>query len=100
MSNSTEQIAYLLRRPVRFAQAGNVKLRPYQELAIQAVVNSVRRKRGMRFVWVFPRQSGKDEALAILVQYLLVWFSNYGGELVFFNPTFKPQTETSMRRLE
>jgi hypothetical protein len=51
-------------------------------------------------VWIFPRQSGKDEALAILVQYLLALFKNEGGEMVFFNPTFKPQTETSMRRLE
>jgi hypothetical protein len=48
-----------------------VKLRPYQEITIQGVVNSVRKKRGMSFVWIFPKQSGKDEALAILVQYLL-----------------------------
>jgi hypothetical protein len=75
-------------------------LRSYQEVAIQAVVNSVQKKRGMSFVWIFPRQSGKDEALAILVQYLLTRFANHGGEIVFFNPTFKPQTETSMRRLE
>jgi hypothetical protein len=77
-----------------------VALRPYQEVAIKAVVNSVRKKRGMNLVWIFPRQSGKDEALAILVQYLLVLFKNEGAEMVFFNPTFKPQTETSMRRLE
>jgi hypothetical protein len=89
-----------LRRPERFPLAGNVKLRPYQEIEIQGVVNSVRKKRGMSFVWIFPRQSGKDEALAILVQYLLTLFKNEGGEMVFFNPTFKPQTETSMRRLE
>jgi hypothetical protein len=92
--------AYLMRRPERFPLAGNVNLRPYQEIAIQGVVNSVRKKRGMSFVWIFPRQSGKDEALAILVQYLLTLFKNEGAEMVFFNPTFKPQTETSMRRLE
>jgi hypothetical protein len=100
MNRCVKQAACVLRRAGHFAQAGNVVLRPYQEVAIQAVVNSVRRRRGMRFVWIFPRQSGKDEALAILVQYLLTLFKNEGAEMVFFNPTFKPQTETSMRRLE
>ena len=100
MSSSCEQIGYLLRRPERFSRAGNVTLRPYQEKAIQAVTNSVRKRRGFSYVWIFLRQSGKDEALAILVQYLLALFKNEGGEMVFFNPTFKPQTETSMRRLE
>ena len=99
MNRLSKKNAYLLRRPERFAQAGNVLLRPYQEIAIQAVVNSVRKKRGFSFVWIFPRQSGKDEALAILVEYLLALFQKVGGEMVFFNPTFKPQTETSMRRL-
>jgi hypothetical protein len=100
MNRLSEQTAYLLRRPGRFSQAANLVLRPYQEIAVQAVVNSVRRRRGMSFVWIFPRQSGKDEALALLVQYLLSLFSQEGAEMVFFNPTFKPQTETSMRRLE
>jgi hypothetical protein len=100
LNRRAKRSAYLLRTPERFAQAGNVALRPYQEIAIQAVVNSVQMKRGMNFVWIFPRQSGKDEALAVLVQFLLTRFEEFGGELVFFNPTFKPQTETSMRRLE
>jgi hypothetical protein len=100
MNRRSKRCAYLMRSPERFPQAGNVILRPYQEIAIQAVVNSVRKRRGMSFVWIFPRQSGKDEALAILVQYLLALFKNEGAEIVFFNPTFKPQTETSMRRLE
>ena len=100
MNRRFKRYAYLLRSPERFPQAGKVKLRPYQETAIQAVVNSIRKKRGMSFVWIFPRQSGKDEALAILVQYLLALFAHEGAEMVFFNPTFKPQTETSMRRLE
>ena len=100
MKDLSKRAAYLLRHPASFSQAGNMLLRAYQEVAIRAVVNSVRKKRGMTFVWIFPRQSGKDEALAILVQYLLALFKKEGGEMVFFNPTFKPQTETSMRRLE
>ncbi len=97
---TSQRTSYLLARPDRFAQAGRLKLRSYQEQAIQAVADGVRRRDGLRFVWIFPRQSGKDEALAILVQYLLTLFKQEGGEMVFFNPTFKPQTETSMRRLE
>ena len=67
MNKAACRTAYLLRKPDRFAQAGNVQLRPYQQSAIQAVANSVLRQRGFSFVWIFPRQSGKDEALAIEV---------------------------------
>ncbi len=91
----------LLRHPEQFTYwGGHMKLRPYQEEAIRAVVKSVRRRGGLSFVWIFPRQSGKDEALASMVAYLLTHSSKAGGEMVFINPTFKPQTETSMRRLE
>lgn len=100
LSHRTRRLAYLMRLPVRLAEAGGIRLRPYQQLAIQAVVDSVRKKRSLSIVWIFPRQSGKDEALAILVQYLLAFLERDGAEMVFFNPTFKPQTETSMRRLE
>jgi len=79
---------------------GHMTLRPYQEEAIRAVVESVKKSLGLRFVWIFPRQSGKDEALALMVAYLLTAASEAGAEMVFINPTFKPQTETSMRRLE
>ncbi|MGD0752155.1 MAG: hypothetical protein ABSA23_12195 [Anaerolineales bacterium] len=97
----TRQIRYLMRRPALFSfQTGSIKLRPYQEQAIQAVIDSVVYERGMEFTWIFPRQSGKDESLAVLVQYLLTRSMIEGAEMVFFNPTFKPQTETSMRRLE
>ncbi|MGA2490610.1 MAG: hypothetical protein ABSF99_10585, partial [Anaerolineales bacterium] len=96
-----ERRAFCLRRPERFALLGShIELRPYQQEAVQAVVDSVRYHKGLTFIWIFPRQSGKDEALALMVQYLLTLFSKVGGEFVFFNPTFKPQTETSMRRLE
>ena len=100
-SRKREWDGYLLRHPDKFSYwGGHVQLRPYQEQAILAVVNSVRKHKGRTFVWIFPRQSGKDEALAILVSYLLTHSQDQGGEMVFLNPTFKPQTETSMRRLE
>ncbi|MGA2489998.1 MAG: hypothetical protein ABSF99_07390 [Anaerolineales bacterium] len=97
----TEYIKWLIRRPQMYSlQASNIQLRPYQAAAVEAVISSVYHTRGYHFVWIFPRQSGKDESLAVLVSYLLAYYSDKTGELVFFNPTFKPQTETSMRRLE
>ena len=100
-SGLARRVESLLRKPAYFAKfGGSVELRFYQLAALAAVVDSIRNKRGLSFVWIFPRQSGKDETLAILVQYLLTLFQIVGGEIVFFNPTFKPQTETSMRRLE
>jgi hypothetical protein len=96
-----ELCGQLLRHPDQFAHwGGHVQLRPYQQQAIQAVIDSVRKSKGLTLVWIFPRQSGKDEALAVMVSYLLTHCSRDGGEMVFVNPTFKPQTETSMRRLE
>jgi hypothetical protein len=97
-----ETAEHLLRHPESFTLCGShVVLRPYQEEAVKDVIHSVRNHLGLTFIWIFPRQSGKDEALALMMQYLLVIFSEEnGGEFVFFNPTFKPQTETSMRRLE
>ena len=100
-SHNTIRCEWLLRHPEEFSYWGaHVALRPYQQQAIQAVIGSVRRSLGRSFVWIFPRQSGKDEALALLVAYLLTFCSKDGGEIVFLNPTFTPQTETSMRRLE
>ena len=101
INRQTQQIRYLLHRPARLSlQTGSISLRPYQEEAIQAVIDSAIYRRALGFTWIFPRQTGKDESLAILVQYLMIRAMKAGAEIVFFNPTFKPQTETSMRRLE
>ena len=99
-TSRSRQLKYLLRHPPLFSlQTGNIRMRPYQEQAIWAVWKSVIYQSGLSFVWIFPRQSGKDEALSLLVQVLLVRSMQIGGEIVFFNPTFTPQSETSMRRL-
>jgi hypothetical protein len=99
--NMVRDLQYLLRRPARFLlQTGNLELRPYQAAAVEAVISSIYHRRGMEFVWIFPRQSGKDEAIASMLTYLLMYYMDKSGEMVVINPTFKPQTETSMRRLE
>jgi hypothetical protein len=92
---------WLINHPSAFMLRGTrLTLRPYQLLAVQSVIASVRQSLGLSFVWIFPRQSGKDEALAQMLVYLLAHASAANGEMVVVNPTFKPQTETSMRRLE
>jgi hypothetical protein len=100
-SHNTIRCEWLLQHPEQFMLWGaHITLRPYQQLAVRAVIESVRQASGLSLVWIFPRQSGKDEALALLMAYLLTFCSRVGGEMVFMNPTFSPQTETSMRRLE
>lgn len=51
-----------------------VLLRPYQVSAANSVIASCLQKKGLEFLWVFPRQSGKDEAVAQLVALLLTLF--------------------------
>jgi hypothetical protein len=51
-------------------------------------------------VVIFPRQSGKNELQAQIETYLLFLFSMLDGEMVKAAPTFKPQTQNAMRRLE
>lgn len=80
--------------------SGMVELRPYQVLAASAVVESVLNEEGKSFVWMFSRQSGKDEAIMQLISYLLAIFGHRDESIVIVNPTFKPQTEKAMMRME
>ena len=54
----------------------------------------------LTIVVMFPRQSGKNELQAQLETYLLMLYSEDGGELVKVSPTWKPQAQNAMRRLE
>ena len=74
-------------------------LRRYQLEAVEPVIESVLRRRGLEFAWVFARQSGKDEAKAQLAAYLLTLHQRAGGQVVEANPTFKPQCLTAKQRL-
>lgn len=55
----------------------------YQLKPVQSVLDSVLQKKGMEFLLVFPRQSGKNEAVAQLQVYLLNLFQRLGGSMVF-----------------
>ncbi len=80
--------------------ASGLKLRSYQEQVAYAIVDSVIHQRGLSFVVMFPRQSGKNELQAQLEAYLLMLFSPLQAEMVKVSPTWKPQTQNAMRRLE
>ena len=58
-------------------------LYPYQIAPLRAVVDSVLNRRGHEFLLVFPRQSGKNEAVAHLLVYLLVLLQRQGGQMVY-----------------
>lgn len=81
-------------------QASEIKLRSYQEAVARAVVESVIQRRGLTFVVIFPRQSGKNELQAQIEAYLLTVFSMFDAEIVKVSPTWKPQSLNAMRRLE
>ena len=92
---------WLLREPERFTQVtSGIKLRKYQRGVLNAIFDSVLNERGLSFVVIFPRQSGKNELQAQLETYLLTLFSNFPVEMVKVSPTLEPQALTAMRRLE
>src|SRR5512136_2930986 len=62
-------------------------LRRYQVSAADAVVQSCLHGRGLEFLWVFPRQSGKDEAVAQLCAFLLTLFQRVEAGIVHVFPT-------------
>jgi len=101
MTKLVQLLKKLLRDVVLFVRVTNgLKLRRYQEAVARAVVHSVLHHRGMHFVVIFPRQSGKNELQAQLQAYLLTLMSGERGEMVQVSPTWRPQTENAMHRLE
>ncbi len=100
-AETSRALADLLRDAPRFiAEASLLPLRAYQLAVAQAVLDSVLQRRGLSFVVMFPRQSGKNELQAQLEAYLLLLFSEAGAEIVKVSPTWKPQSLNAMRRLQ
>ncbi len=87
--------------PVAFSsQLSGLSLRSYQVPVARAIVDSVLNARGLSFVVIFPRQSGKNELQAQVETYLLARMAGFPVELVKVSPTWKPQSLNAMRRLE
>ncbi len=83
-----------------FTELGGVTLRAYQQEVARAIIDSVVRGRGLTFVVMFPRQSGKNELQAQIEAFLLAHLRETGGEIVKISPTLRPQSQNAMRRLE
>ncbi len=91
----------MLRNVLLFVEHGSgLKLRRYQEEVAIAVVRSVVEEKGLTFVVMFPRQSGKNELQAQIEAYLLCLLQEETAEIVKISPTWKPQSLNAMRRLE
>ncbi len=58
-------------------------LRPYQVEPLNAILDSILCRRGLEFLLIFPRQSGKNEAVAQLLVYLLNLYQRAGGNIVY-----------------
>ncbi len=81
-------------------RAGGVKLRAYQLPAAKAIVKSVEEGQGLSFVVIMSRQAGKNETQAQIEAYLLSKYRLQDVGIVKVSPTFKPQTENAMHRLD
>src|SRR5512136_1717403 len=85
----------------RFTErCAGIRLRPYQMEAGQAILDSIRLRRGDSFVVMMSRQAGKDELCANLKVYLLTRFARREAGIVEVNPTYKPQTVNAIDRLD
>ena len=77
-----------------------MKLRPYQEQVVKAVLDSIQRSKGLTLSVEIARQGGKNELSAHLEVLLLTLYMARGGNIIKCSPTFKPQTIISMQRLK
>jgi hypothetical protein len=74
-------------------------LHRYQVTPANAVIDSCLHAHGHEFLWVFPRQSGKDETIAQLVTFLLTLFHRVEAYIIHVYPTSQ-QITTGATRLE
>jgi len=101
MTSLVELLKKMLRDVTLFVRCtGGIRLRRYQESIARAVVHSILHQQGLSFVVILPRQSGKNELPAQLQAYLLTLLSAERHEMVQVSPTWRPQTENAMHRLE
>jgi hypothetical protein len=84
MSHIARAAKIILSDVGRFSRyAIRLPLRGYQRQAIDAIIQSVLHGQGREFLLIFPRQSGKNEAVAQLLAYLLNLYQRVGGNIVY-----------------
>lgn len=107
MTSAQRFLRRVLADPVAFSQQllPERALRSYQAGPVTAAAAMVvGRARGNHSVphaqlWLFSRQSGKDEALAQLLAWLLLRYHRRGGEIVVALPSWRPQGLVARERL-
>jgi hypothetical protein len=83
-ARAVQGAGYVLADIERFSRIVlGMPLHDCQLVPLRAIVQSVLRGQGREFLLVFPRQSGKNEAVAHLLVYLLTLFQRRGGQIVF-----------------
>lgn len=101
MSTLKQTIKHIAKDFSAFCQrAGGIFMRPYQLKPAQAIIQSILKGKGMTFVIIMPRQSGKDELLINLLAFLVNLYAHRERGIVVVNPTYKPQTINSILRFE
>jgi len=83
-----------------FTELGDLHLRTYQLAVARAIAASVVARKGLSFVVVFPRQSGKNELQAQIEAFLLTLYSLTRDSMVKISPTIQPQSQNAIWRLE
>lgn len=83
MSQSTGVGAIMRRIELFSRHVLGMPLYDYQLAPLRAIVDSVLQGHGHDFLLIFPRQSGKNEAVAHLFVYLLNLLQRKGGSIVF-----------------
>jgi len=81
------------------APQGVPELRPYQEEAARAILESWRHASGLTFTVVMARQAGKNELSAEVELQLLVRNARHPLDGIKCAPTLEPQARISMSRL-
>lgn len=83
MSQATGVGAVLRRIELFSRHVLGMPLYEYQLAPLRAILESVLKEHGHDFLLIFPRQSGKNEAVAHLFVYLLNLLQRSGGSIVF-----------------
>src|SRR5271165_3934669 len=74
-----------------------IRVYEYQRVVAEAIIKSVREKRGEIITVMFARQMGKNQVSAVVEAYLLAYCDH--GTIVKAAPTADPQVKVSMKRL-
>jgi len=82
------------------SNGGGIHMRKYQLNAANAIIDSIIKRKGLSFVIIFPRQSGKDELVSNLLAFLCNLYAHRDMGIVVVNPTYKPQTINAILRFE